>query len=275
MKLVKKGKVKDIYEIDDDKLLFHFSDRISAFDVIMNDEIPGKGEILCKFAKYWFDTLPVANHMLEIKQSDMMIVKKLEMIPIECIVRGYMYGSFYERYVKNQSLQIQYDFPLKKAEKLPQPVFDPTTKSESHDIPITKDQIIGKIVSEDEFDFLQSKSIELYTRMDRNAEKSGFMLADVKFEFGKDKQTGNILLGDSLGPDEFRLWKKSIYEIGKNQESYDKQILRDWLISIGFKQYLEDCINTGITPQIPSIPEDIRNKIYERYLHAYRDICLV
>lgn len=266
--------MKDIYEIDDDKLLFHFSDRISAFDVIMNDEIPGKGEILCKFAKYWFDTLPVANHMLEIKQSDMMIVKKLEMIPIECIVRGYMYGSFYERYVKNQSLQIQYDFPLKKAEKLPQPVFDPTTKSENHDIPITKDQIIGKIISEDEFDFLQSKSIELYTRMDRNAEKSGFILADVKFEFGKDKQTGNILLGDSLGPDEFRLWKKSIYEIGKNQESYDKQILRDWLISIGFKQYLEDCINTGITPQIPSIPEDIRNKIYERYLHAYRDICL-
>ncbi len=274
MKLIKKGKVKDIYEIDDDKLLFHFSDRISAFDVIMNDKISGKGEILCKFAKYWFESLPVANHMLEIRQSDMMIVKRLEMIPIECIVRGYMYGSLYERYVKDQSLQKQYGFHKKKAEKLPQPVFDPTTKSESHDTPLTKDQIIGKIISKDEFDYLQSKSIELYTRMERNAERSGFILADVKFEFGKDKQTGNILLGDSLGPDEFRLWKKSAYEAGMNQESYDKQILRDWLISIGFKQYLDNCIDTGTAPQTPSIPEDIRNRIYERYLQAYRDICI-
>jgi phosphoribosylaminoimidazole-succinocarboxamide synthase len=134
MRLMRNGKVKDIYELESGNILFHFSDRISAFDVKMTTQIPKKGEVLCKFAEFWFDTLETPHHMLKVVAKDKMEVKKLEMIPIECVVRGYFYGSFTERYKERLGKELPLDFRPVLASKLPEPIFDPTTKSEKHDL---------------------------------------------------------------------------------------------------------------------------------------------
>ena len=128
MRLVRKGKVKDIYELDDGNILFHFSDRISAFDVKISTPIPRKGEVLCRFGEFWFDILDTPNHMIRASDKDKMIVKKLQMIPVECVVRGYYYGSFVERYKSHLGNEIPSDFKPTLASKLPTPIFDPTTK---------------------------------------------------------------------------------------------------------------------------------------------------
>ena len=239
MKFLRSGKVKDIYETDDGNLLFHFSDRVSAFDVKFQTPIPRKGEILCKFAEFWFKELPNENHYIRTEAKDKIVVKKMSMIPIECVVRGYFYGSLIQRW-KNGEVEIPKNTDTTLAAKLPQPIFDPTTKSETHDLPINKKNAINRnLVTSKEYDLLEETSIGIYKKMYKLAENAGFILADLKLEFGK--LNDEILLGDSIGPDEYRMWPKETYQIGKTQESFDKQLLRDWLAERGYqKQFEED-----------------------------------
>jgi phosphoribosylaminoimidazole-succinocarboxamide synthase len=269
MRLMRSGKVKDIYELDSGNILFHFSDRISAFDVKMATPIPKKGEVLCKFAEFWFDTLETPHHMLKVVAKDKMEVKKLQMIPLECVVRGYFYGSFVERYKERLGKELPSSFTPLLGSKLPEPIFDPTTKSEEHDRPIDRHRIVSLgILSEDDYNFVERTSISLYRKMSTIVDRAGFIIADVKFEFGLDEK-GNILLGDSLGPDEYRLWFKSSYHPGKIQESYDKQLLRDWLIKIGFKDKVERLAKEGRKPDSPQISRSVANELSRRYILAY------
>jgi phosphoribosylaminoimidazole-succinocarboxamide synthase len=153
--------------------------------------------------------------------------------------------------------------------KLPEPIFDPTTKSEEHDRPINRHIVISLgILSDNEYDFLERTSISLYKKMSAIVDRAGFIIADVKFEFGLDEK-GNILLGDSLGPDEYRLWLKAAYQSGKIQDSYDKQLLRDWLIKIGFKDKIERLAKEGIKPEPPQISSSVVNDLSRRYIFAY------
>lgn len=269
MRLMRSGKVKDIYELESGNILFHFSDRISAFDVKMATPIPKKGEVLCKFAEFWFDTLETPHHMLKVVAKDKMEVKKLQMIPLECVVRGYFYGSFTERYKERLGEELPSDFNPVLGVKLPKPIFDPTTKSEEHDRPINRLKAISLgILSDNDYDFLESTSISLYKKMSRVVDGAGFIIADVKFEFGLDEK-GRIVLGDSLGPDEYRLWLKAAYQPGKIQESYDKQLLRDWLIQVGFKDTIERLGKEGRKPESPEISSSVVNELSRRYIYAY------
>jgi phosphoribosylaminoimidazole-succinocarboxamide synthase len=272
MRLMRSGKVKDIYELDSGNILFHFSDRISAFDVKMATPIPKKGEVLCRFAEFWFDTLDVPHHMLKVVDKDKMEVKKLQMIPLECVVRGYFYGSFVERYKERLGRDLPSGFSPVLASKLPEPIFDPTTKSEEHDVPIDRHTMVSSgVLRDDDYDFLERTSISLYNKMSKIVERAGFILSDVKFEFGVD-QKGSILLGDSLGPDEYRLWLKTGYQPGKVQESYDKQLLRDWLIRIGFKDEIDRLAKEGKKPGSPDVSRDVANELSRRYIFAYEMI---
>jgi phosphoribosylaminoimidazole-succinocarboxamide synthase len=283
LKLLHQGKVKDVYYEDDNNnnnLLFVFSDRISAFDVNMNQEVPKKGEILCKFAKFWFDNLDVENHFIKTIDSNKMLVEHLSMIPIECVVRGYFYGSLVDRYNNNklnmknsQDFEnLSHNFDPVIASKLSEPLFDPTSKSLDHDVPISKNEIISSnILSNNDFVFIKKKSIELYLKMSKIIGVAGFLMADVKFEFGFDRK-GAIILGDSLGPDEYRIWKSEDYKKGYIQESYDKQILRDWLTTIGFKKKVNDYKSVNTKPQPPQLPSSLINKISNRYILAYEMI---
>lgn len=272
MRLTRSGKVKDIYELDSGNILFHFSDRISAFDVKMATPIPKKGEVLCKFAEFWFDTFQTPNHMLKVVAKDKMEVKKLQMIPLECVVRGYFYGSFVERYKEHLEKELPSSFRPVLGSKLPEPIFDPTTKSEEHDRPIDRHRVVSSgILSDNHYDFLEKTSISLYKKMSNIVERAGFIIADVKFEFGVDEK-GSILLGDSLGPDEYRLWLKTRYQPGKIQESYDKQLLRDWLIEIGFKDTIDRLAMEGKKPESPQISSQVVNELTRRYIFAYEQI---
>lgn len=272
LRLIRKGKVKDIYELDDGNILFQFSDRVSAFDVMMKTPIPRKGEVLCRFGEFWFESLGTPHHMIKVVDKDKMTVKRLTMIPVECVVRGYFYGSFADRYQSRLGKDLPADFKPVLAGKLPQPIFDPTTKSEEHDLPIDRAQIVSSgILAENEYDYLEKTSISLYEKMSQIADRAGFIIADVKFEFGKDDK-GNIVLGDSLGPDEYRLWLKADYQPGKTQEAYDKQLLRDWLIKTGFKAEVDRLAKEGRKPDPPTVAPEIVAELGRRYILAYERI---
>ena len=270
MKFLRSGKVKDIYEVDDENLLFHFTDRVSAFDVKFPTPIPRKGEVLCKFAEFWFKRLPVKNHYVRTDSKDKIVVKKMQMIPIECVVRGYLYGSLVQRWKDGQA-KIPQGSDTRIAAKLSVPLFDPTTKSETHDVPITKQDALDRhLVSSTEYDWLEKTSIEIYENMLHVAEKAGFILADLKLEFGK---IGNdIVLGDSIGPDEYRMWPMTSYQVGKIQESYDKQLLRDWLALRGYQKKFEEERSQGKEPVAPELPSDLCNELSVRYITAYERI---
>ena len=269
MKFLTSGKVKDLYDIDEKTLLFKFSDRVSAFDVKFKENIPKKGEVLCKFAEFWFDKLPVSNHFVKRQSNTEIIVNKMKMLPIECVVRGYFYGSLISRWKKGEvQLPIGTDTTL--AAKLLEPIFDPTTKSE-HDIPIDKQKALQmKLVTDEQYTWLEKTSINIYKKMSEIADKAGFILADLKLEFGI--LDGKITLGDSIGPDEYRLWPKNSYQIGKTQESFDKQILRDWLTEHGYQKEFDDARDAGQEPIPPSIPLEIIQKITDRYVTAYEKL---
>jgi phosphoribosylaminoimidazole-succinocarboxamide synthase len=269
LKFLTSGKVKDVYDLEDGNLQFKFSNRVSAYDVKFNDEIPKKGEVLCKFAEFWFNELDIPNHFVRRISDTEIIVKKMEMLPIECIVRGYFYGSLVERY-NNNSIQLDNVNDISLAEKLPTPIFDPTTKAE-HDVPITKiDAIKFGLVSEHEFDWLAKTSIQIYNIMSAKAKSTGFILADLKLEFGKHEN--ELFLSDSIGPDEYRLWLKDDYSVGKIQEAYDKQLLRDWLTDNGFKKKFDDARASGKEPTPPSIPKELIKKMTDRYEKSYESI---
>jgi len=274
LKFLTSGKVKDVYELDDGNLLFKFSNRVSAYDVKFKDEIPMKGEVLCKFAEYWFKKLDVPNHFVERKSDTEIIVKKMNMLPIECVVRGYFYGSFVSRWkeLHNNIDRKELENGVQKdlASKLPRPIFDPTTKS-THDVPVSKEESVSqKLVTSDEYDWLEVKSIQIYETMAKIADNSGFILADLKLEFGK--LNNEIILADSIGPDEFRLWPKDTYKIGETQEAYDKQLLRDWLTENGYQKKFDDARSSGEEPIAPSIPSDLVSKMTQRYVTAYESM---
>ena len=269
LKFLTSGKVKNVFELEDGKLLFKFSNRISAYDVKFKDEIPRKGEILCKFAEYWFKKLDVPNHFVERKSDTEIIVKKMDMLPIECVVRGYFYGGLFSRW-KNGKISLEKDIPTELAAQLPKPIFDPTTKS-THDIPVNREEAISRnLVTSDEYDWLSEKSIKIYEKMAEIADNAGFILADLKLEFGK--LSNEIILADSIGPDEFRLWPKDAYKIGETQEAYDKQLLRDWLTENGYQEKFDDARSRGEEPIAPSIPSDLVSKMTQRYVTAYQKL---
>jgi len=266
MKFLTSGKVKDLYIYNEDTLLFRFSDRVSAYDVKFKETIPRKGEVLCKFAEFWFNELSVPNHFVKRHSDTEIIVKKMDMLPIECVVRGYFYGSLVSRWKKGE-MQVSPGTDTTLAAKLHEPIFDPTTKSE-HDIPIDKTKAIEmKLVSEKQYKWLEKTSIDIYKKMTKVANNAGFILADLKLEFGI--LNGEIILGDSIGPDEYRLWPKDSYAVGKIQEAYDKQLLRDWLTANGYQKQFDDARDAGEEPIAPKIPEEIIQKMTNRYVTAY------
>ena len=268
MKFIGSGKVKDLYdpENNDDTILFKFSDRVSAYDVKFSEDIPKKGQILCKFAEFWFDELDVPNHFIKTNSDNEIIVKKMQMLPIECVVRGYFYGSLAKRWEKNE-ITLPENMDTTLAAKLPQPIFDPTTKSE-HDIPINKQKALEmNLVTEEQYNWLEKTSLDIYKKMSDIADSAGFILADLKLEFGI--LDGKITLGDSIGPDEYRLWSKDTYKIGEIQESFDKQILRDWLTANGYQKKFDDARDAGEEPVAPKIPQVIIEKMTMRYVTAY------
>jgi phosphoribosylaminoimidazole-succinocarboxamide synthase len=268
-KFVRSGKVKDIYELDEGRLLFHFTDRVSAFDVVLPTAIPRKGEVLCKLGAHLFETLGVPNHMVRLEGEDSMVVKKMNMIMVECVVRGYVYGSLMERAKKGEVL-----LPVETllAAKLPEPYFDPTTKSDLKDEPITEEEIVSQgRATPSELSRIRRSSIKIYELIRSRAASAGFILADIKLEFGR--HDGGILLGDSIGPDEFRMWPASKYEPGKTQESYDKQPIRDWLTAEGYKAKLDQARKAGVAvPPPPELPEWLVQETSRRYVAVFESL---
>ncbi|MGA2665802.1 MAG: phosphoribosylaminoimidazolesuccinocarboxamide synthase [Nitrososphaerales archaeon] len=268
-RFLRSGKVKDIYEVDDDRLLFHFTDRVSAFDVVLPSTIPHKGEVLCKLSAYWFETLGVLNHMVGLEGPSTMLVKKMAMIPVECVVRGYLYGGLYDRFSKGEV-----SLPVEKvlAAKLPEPYFDPTTKSDVKDEQITEAEIVreGRMTAS-ELKEVKGSTISIYERMNERAARAGFILADLKLEFGR--REGRVLLGDSIGPDEFRMWPADGYAPGRTQDSYDKQPVRDWLVSVGYKDRLDKARKGGQpVPPPPLLPQELVDLVSKRYVHIYETL---
>ena len=266
-RFVRSGKVKDIYEYDEGHLLFRFTDRVSAFDVILPTAVPRKGEVLCRLGAHFFETLGVPHHMVRTDGTDAMVVKKLEMIPVECVVRGYLYGSLMDRLTRGEV-----DLPVERvlASRLPEPCFDPTTKSEVKDEPISEAQIVAQgRMTEDELAEVKKRTFEIYDKLSRRAGAAGNNLADLKLEFGRGPD-GDVLLGDSIGPDEFRMWPSRSYAPGKTQESYDKQPIRDWLISEGFRSKLDAARKSGSPPPAPpQLPDWLVRETARRYALVY------
>jgi phosphoribosylaminoimidazole-succinocarboxamide synthase len=263
---IRSGKVKDIYDLGGDHLLFQFTDRVSAFDVILPSTIPRKGEVLCKLSSFFFETLGVPNHMVSTEGPNMMVVSKMAMIPVECVVRGYVYGSLYDRLMRGEV-----SLPVQKvlAEKLPAPYFDPTTKSDVKDEPITEAEIVSEgRMSSPELAEVKASTLDVYAKIGERALRAGFILADLKLEFGR--KDGKVLLGDSIGPDEFRMWPSERYAPGRTQDSYDKQPVRDWLTAAGYKATLDQARKSGApTPAPPSLPPDLVTLVSDRYVRIY------
>jgi phosphoribosylaminoimidazole-succinocarboxamide synthase len=277
LKLVSRGKVRDIYELDDD-LLMIASDRISAFDHILGSGIPGKGKVLTQISKFWFEKFAdvVPNHLITADVNDLpplldryrsmlegrfMRVKRARMFPVECVVRGYISGSGWKDYQRTGEIGgIRLPQGLRDSDRLPEPIFTPATKAEfgEHDENISFAKMVDIIGLEDA-DKLRELSIELYERAARHAEACGILIADTKFEFGVTEE--GILLGDeALTPDSSRFWPKDQYEPGRQQASFDKQYVRN---------YLEE-IHWNKQAPAPSLPPEVVKGTQERYLEAYR-----
>jgi phosphoribosylaminoimidazole-succinocarboxamide synthase len=238
------GKVRDLYQSEDPKksnlILIVASDRISAFDNILEPEIPGKGESLTSVTNFWFEKLDVPNHLAggaqvpEQVSGRATVAKKLSMYPIECVVRGYIAGSGYQEYLATGTLcGIKLTEGLKDGDKLPEPIFTPAFKAElgGHDENINFEEVI-KIVGEEVALKLRELSHLVYEKASLIANQAGLILADTKFEFGTNPETNQIVLGDEvLTPDSSRYWDKASYEQGNKNISFDKQIVRDWLLS--------------------------------------------
>lgn len=275
--LLHRGKVRDIYDLGD-SLLIVATDRISAFDVVLPTPIPDKGKILTKLTLFWLNFLKdiVENHLItanideypevlkkhrNVLEGRSMIVKKAKVFPVECIVRGYITGSALKEYLKTGMVcGIPLPPGLKEADKLPEPIFTPSTKAElgSHDVNITFEEML-KIVGKETAEALKELSLKLYKTASSYAEERGIIIADTKFEFGL--HDGKVILVDEvLTPDSSRFWPKESYEPGKPQVSFDKQYIRDWLKNTGWKE--------GTPP--PEIPTEVVEKTREKYLLALK-----
>ena len=277
MKKISSGKVREIYEVNEESLMMVVSDRISAFDVILPADVPDKGKILNKISEFWFDFVKdiIPNHIITTKFEEFpkefqteefkdrsMLVKKLKMLPVECVVRGYITGSGWKSYQENGTIcGIKLASGLKESEKLPNPIFTPTTKAmEGHDMPISFEEVCN-LIGKDLAEKVKSKTIEIYTKCADYAKSKGIIIADTKFEFGLDENNNLVLADEVLTPDSSRFWPEDDYEIGHSQKSFDKQYMRDWL-----KENKWDASNP--TP----IPEDVINTTRAKYVQAYEKL---
>ncbi len=275
--LLHRGKVRDIYDLGE-ALLIVATDRISAFDVILPTPIPDKGKILTLLTLFWLEYLKdiVENHLItadvekypevlkpyrDILENRSMLVKKAKVLPVECIVRGYITGSAWKEYKeKGEVCGIKLPKGLKESEKLPEPIFTPSTKAElgKHDINISFEEM-KRLIGEDLSEKIKEISLKLYKKASYYAEDRGIIIADTKFEFGIFE--GRLILVDEvLTPDSSRFWPKEEYQPGRPQKSFDKQFIRDWLRNSGWQE--------GTPP--PEIPEDIVFKTREKYLEALK-----
>ena len=275
LNFLKRGKVRDIYDLGDYYLLVS-SDRISAFDVIMNEGIPNKGKVLNKISEFWFEFSKdiIDNHIITTNVDEYpeqcknyknelldrsMLVKKAKLIPLECIVRGYITGSGLKDYQKTGSIcGIKLPAGLVESEKLPEPIFTPSTKADigDHDENINEEQAIN-LVGKETYEFIKNATISIYNKAYEYAYSKGIILADTKMEFGF--YDGKIILIDELlSPDSSRFWPLDSYEKGRTQDSYDKQFVRDYLISINFNKQ----------PPAPSLPADVISKTTAKYEEA-------
>lgn len=275
LKKIYAGKVRDLYEIDDKTMLIVATDRLSAFDVILDDPIVGKGEILTQISNFWFGKLAhiMPNHFTGQTVYDVLpeneakaveqravVAKRLTPVKIEAVVRGYISGSGWKEYQKSGMVcGIKLPKNLREAEQLPEVIFTPSTKAKvgDHDENISFEQaaeIIGKELAEQ----VRSKAIQLYTEAAAYAQSRGIIIADTKFEFGLDENGVLTLMDEVLTPDSSRFWSVETYEVGKNPPSFDKQFVRDWLEQSGWNKQ----------PPAPKVPQDVLAKTVEKYREA-------
>ena len=279
LKLLNRGKVRDIYEVDAQRLLIVTTDRLSAFDVVMQDPIPSKGEVLTAVSNFWFEKLKhilpnqltgtppetvVSAAEAEQVKGRALVVKKLKPLPIEAIVRGYLVGSGWKEYQRDGSVCcIALPAGLREADKLPQPLFTPSTKADigQHDENISFErtvELIGQALAEQ----VRDAAIALYQTAADYALGKGIIIADTKFEFGQDDAGKLHLIDEALTPDSSRFWPADQYRPGANPPSFDKQYLRDYLESIKWNK----------TPPAPKLPPEVIAKTTEKYLEALRRI---
>lgn len=275
--LVKRGKVRDVYAVDDEHFLIVATDRISAFDCILPTAIARKGEVLTSLSKFWFEKLAniVPNHLVttDVKQMPAavqraqelagrsMLVRKTDVFPVECVVRGYLSGSGWKDYLRTGEV-CGHKLPEKLLEstELPGPIFTPSTKAEEgHDENIDEEQV-REILGADTGNYLRDISLRLYSEARNYARSRGIIIADTKFEFGRDKNDEIILIDEVLTPDSSRFWPAESYSPGKSQPSFDKQFVRDYLETLGWNKQ----------PPAPPLPAEIATATTARYLEAYR-----
>jgi phosphoribosylaminoimidazole-succinocarboxamide synthase len=270
--LVASGKVREIYDLGD-RLLMVASDRISTYDVVHPNPIPDKGKVLTGLSAFWFAKTGhiVANHYVSATEGvpdevrgRAMVVRKLEMLPVECVVRGYITGSGWKDYQQTGSVSgIELPPGLRESDRLPTPIFTPSTKAEEgHDEAIDFDQAAELVGDRDLMGRVRDVSIALYSFAADHARERGVILADTKFEFGMDPN-GELVVGDEvLTPDSSRYWPADTYEPGHGQPSFDKQYVRDWASGSGWDK----------TPPAPEVPADVVEGTRERYVEAYEKI---
>ena len=278
LKLFRRGKVRDVYEIDDESLLIVATDRISAFDCILPTPIERKGEVLTALSEFWFEQLKdvVANHLIESDVNAMppavqrhaqtlkgrsMLVRRAQVFPVECVVRGYLVGSGWKDYKRTGEV-CGHKLPegLVESAKLPEAIFTPSTKAEEgHDENITEDQV-RELIGDEKTALLRDTSLRLYKEAHEYASQRGIIIADTKFEFGLDKDGQLLLVDEVLTPDSSRFWPADEYQPGRSQPSFDKQFVRDYLETLDWDK----------KPPAPAIPNEIAAATTARYLEAYR-----
>jgi phosphoribosylaminoimidazole-succinocarboxamide synthase len=278
LKLERRGKVRDVYGVDDDHLLIVATDRISAFDSVLPTPIRRKGEVLIALSQFWFEKLGhvVPNHLATTDVGRMpdvvrrhfdeingrsMLVRRAEVFPVECVVRGYLSGSGWKDYLRTGEV-CGHKLPeaLLESAELPEPIFTPATKAEEgHDENISETQV-RTLLGEETTVFLRETSLRLYKEAREYARGRGIIIADTKFEFGRGRDGQIILIDEALTPDSSRFWPLESYMPGKSQQSFDKQFVRDYL----------ETLNWDKKPPAPPIPSDIAEATTSRYLEAYK-----
>jgi len=273
-----RGKVRDIYELGD-RLLIVATDRLSAFDVVLPDGIPNKGKVLTQISAFWFEKLShiTPHHLLSVAVDDFpepfrresaqfenrsMLVRNTRPLPVECIARGYLSGSGWNDYRKTQTVcGIRLPAGLREAERLPEPIFTPSSKAErgSHDENITFDDVV-RTLGGDRAEQLRALTLRIYLEGARYAESRGIIIADTKFEFGVDPDGNLVWIDEALTPDSSRFWPKDEYRPGGPQPSFDKQFVRDHLLSIGWNKQ----------PPGPSLPREVIETTSRKYAEALR-----
>ena len=277
LQLVRRGKVRDVYAVDEDRLLIVATDRISAFDSVSPTPIERKGEVLTTLSRFWFTKLShvVPNHLLTTNIDEMpdvvrghanelrgrsMLVRRTEVFPVECVVRGYLSGSGWKDYQRTGQV-CGHHLPdgLRDSEKLAAPIFTPATKAETgHDENISEQQM-ASIVGSEATEFLRDVSLRIYQEASDYARSRQIIIADTKFEFGRDRDGRIILIDEVLTPDSSRFWPLDAYEVGKSQASFDKQYVRDYLEHIKWDKQ----------PPAPTLPPEVAAATTARYLEAY------